>query len=225
MTQALAAQCCRVLVVSGRALVAETVAHMVSAGDEFDAVSAAPSSLVDALEQHAPDVVVIDAGDRRQAETAARQVLDRCSGAKVVLLVEDAGVWSERAYRAIGAVGSLSCHLHEQEFLRHLTGIHRGERVRGTARRPSRPPIQQPDELRVSVLTRREREVLVQLGLGERPEDIARSLSISANTVRTHVQNLMLKLAVHSRLEAVAIARKAGLLDGHRSRSIHEEPS
>lgn len=56
-------------------------------------------------------------------------------------------------------------------------------------------------------LTRREREVLACLADGAGRQDVAERLHLSANTVRTHLQNLMAKLGVHSTLEAVAVTR------------------
>jgi DNA-binding NarL/FixJ family response regulator len=59
----------------------------------------------------------------------------------------------------------------------------------------------------LSALTDREREVLVCLAEGNRRRDVAKHLHMSPNTVRTHLQNLMGKLGVHSALEAVALTR------------------
>jgi DNA-binding NarL/FixJ family response regulator len=56
-------------------------------------------------------------------------------------------------------------------------------------------------------LTPREREVLSCLAEGAGRRDVAERLHLSANTVRTHLQNLMAKLGVHSTLEAVALTR------------------
>jgi DNA-binding NarL/FixJ family response regulator len=59
-------------------------------------------------------------------------------------------------------------------------------------------------------LTDREREILQLLAEGMRNEGIARKLFISPQTVQTHVRNLLAKLGVHSKLEAVAFAVKHG---------------
>jgi DNA-binding NarL/FixJ family response regulator len=59
-------------------------------------------------------------------------------------------------------------------------------------------------------LTRREREVLGLMVAGMSAESIAAQLFLSRNTVRTHVQNLIGKLGVHSAVAAVAVARRAG---------------
>ena len=59
-------------------------------------------------------------------------------------------------------------------------------------------------------LTDREWEVLRDLTQGMRNDDIAAALFISPQTVQTHVRNLLGKLGVHSKLEAVALAVKHG---------------
>jgi PAS domain S-box-containing protein len=61
-------------------------------------------------------------------------------------------------------------------------------------------------------LTNREREVLSILALGFNTGEIAQSLSISPSTVRNHIRNILQKLNVHSRLEAVLYALKYGLV-------------
>ncbi len=66
-----------------------------------------------------------------------------------------------------------------------------------------------------SDLTSREREVLDLLAEGASKEAIARRLFVSTNTVRNHIQNVLTKLGAHSRLEAVAVASREGLI--HRS--------
>jgi two-component system NarL family response regulator len=55
-------------------------------------------------------------------------------------------------------------------------------------------------------LTAREKEVLELLVKGAGGPEIADSLSVSQNTVRTHIQNILTKLQVHSRLEAASFA-------------------
>jgi DNA-binding NarL/FixJ family response regulator len=60
-------------------------------------------------------------------------------------------------------------------------------------------------------LTRREREILGLLATGMNLDAIANKLYLSRNTVRTHIQNTLGKLNVHSTVAAVAAARRAGL--------------
>lgn len=72
----------------------------------------------------------------------------------------------------------------------------------------------------LDVLTRRERDVLMCLAQGQRPAEIADELGMSVNTVRTHTNKIFAKLSVHSRLEAVTVAREA--LRRTRVSSHHE---
>jgi two-component system, NarL family, nitrate/nitrite response regulator NarL len=67
--------------------------------------------------------------------------------------------------------------------------------------------------LRIAALSPREREVLALLARGARTSDIAEALVISPETARTHIQNILTKLDVHSRLEAAAFVIENGLLD------------
>lgn len=61
----------------------------------------------------------------------------------------------------------------------------------------------------LDVLTPRERDVLLCLAQGHSPAKVADELGMSAHTVRTHTNKIFAKLGVHSRLEAVAVARAA----------------
>ena len=62
-------------------------------------------------------------------------------------------------------------------------------------------------------LTARELEVLQLLVRGGRNDAIAQELYISQQTVQTHVRNILSKLGVHSKLEAVAFAVRNGAVD------------
>lgn len=61
-------------------------------------------------------------------------------------------------------------------------------------------------------LTGREREILILLAEGIGTEGIRRQLAIARVTVRNHIQRILRKLGAHSRLEALARARREGLL-------------
>lgn len=62
----------------------------------------------------------------------------------------------------------------------------------------------------MATLSEREREILGLLTTGLRNDAIARRLGISPQTVQTHVRNILSKLGVHSKLEAVAFAVRPG---------------
>lgn len=74
----------------------------------------------------------------------------------------------------------------------------------------------EPDGLHdeVPALTHREREILRCVARGFQNKEIARELHISHATVRNHIQNLLRKLDVHSKLEAVSLAFRKGWVEG-----------
>ena len=76
---------------------------------------------------------------------------------------------------------------------------------------PVQPPPPRPErdlhaELLLRSLSDRERQILALLARGYSNRRIAEACYLSLNTVRTHVQNVLVKLGVHSKLEAVAFA-------------------
>jgi DNA-binding NarL/FixJ family response regulator len=72
---------------------------------------------------------------------------------------------------------------------------------------PASRSVRDPSvELRLRTLSGREREILGLLANGWSNRRIAEECFLSLNTVRTHVQNVLVKLGVHSKLEAVAFA-------------------
>lgn len=64
------------------------------------------------------------------------------------------------------------------------------------------------------LLTRRQLDVLRRLADGKSTDEIAAELAVSRATARNHIANLLAALGAHSRLQAVAIARRAGILSG-----------
>jgi DNA-binding CsgD family transcriptional regulator len=80
--------------------------------------------------------------------------------------------------------------------------------VNGTGTIRQRPARQQ----RRGNLTRREQEVLELMAEGNDTNEIASTLSISTHTVRNHVQNVLFKLQVNSRLKAINLSRRLGMI-------------
>ena len=83
-------------------------------------------------------------------------------------------------------------------------------RVRRLVERTRRTPNGTADLRRLSTLTEREHQVLALLTDGRSHKQVGTELGISVKTVGTHVQNLLAKLGLHTRVEAVALAVRAG---------------
>jgi DNA-binding NarL/FixJ family response regulator len=179
------------------------------------------------------DVLVVD-GDLPDgaANRLCRELSRRGAPTRVVMLSSSPG--PDRIVRAIRA--GAAAWVRKDESLEHLLSVIRGVAFGETWLPPSdtgnvmRLLLSEQDRRRendrlLARLTSREREVLACLaaGAGQR-EDVAGQLHVSVNTVRTHLQNLMAKLGVHSALEAVALtwnqedrsSPDSGSLSSHR---------
>jgi len=144
-----------------------------------------------------------------------RVIRRRHPGIKVVMLADrrDCGLMAAATERGASGVIPQNCHI--SDIMRILVRIHRVEQVFGGGltsggTRDARQPAD--DSELPSLLTSREREVLRQMVDGGSTQQIATSLAITEATVRTHVQNVLVKMGVHSRLEATAVVAQAGPL-------------
>jgi len=217
-----------VLVVDGERIFADAVAAQLEEQQDIDIVAAVdPGTHGEFLRagRHA-DVVLLDADLADDAAITLCEELTRL-GSRVIMLSDTNG--PERIVTAIRA--GASAWVRKDESFEHLLRV-----VRGTIRGETwLPPAEtgavlrllmraqeqrEEDDTLLAALTPREREVLACLADGDCRRDVAERLYLSANTVRTHLQNLMAKLGVHSTLEAVALIRRAQigtpLVEAHR---------
>jgi two-component system, NarL family, nitrate/nitrite response regulator NarL len=168
-----------------------------------------------------PDVVLIDLGlpDAPGVE-AGREILEaRPDTVLVALAASDDRRESAVALRA-GFRGYVPKHAHLRSVVKVIRQGLDGRVAVIPPSSPSTPTVDDPRStasLMASGLTIREREVLALIVAGAGSVEIARRLDISTNTVRTHVQGILTKLQVHSRLEAAAFAVRHGLLEGEGS--------
>jgi NarL family two-component system response regulator LiaR len=148
-----------------------------------------------------PDVVLMDIvfkGVDTTGIEATRKIKESSPSTKVVIMTaHDDDRLMVEAVEA-GASGFLSKDLPADEILQATKAREREE---------------QRDALTLlNDLTERERQILDLLAQGKRNDDIAQELYISPQTVQTHVRNILGKLRVHSKLEAVAFAVKHGTI-------------
>ena len=179
---------------------------------------------ISACHQLQPDVVLISL-DLSDADgiKVGQDVLDQCADAKLFLMTEYGSVTAARhatraGFRACIAKATTSL---TQFVLLIETAMNGKRNVNGRIPHGFRPvprrssPIRDRDvALLVNQLTPREFTVLHLLAKGMSSRGIAAEIRVSPNTVRTHVQGILTKLQVHSRLEAVAFAIRHGVVEG-----------
>jgi NarL family two-component system response regulator LiaR len=110
-----------------------------------------------------------------------------------------------------GALGYLLKDSTPDDLFHAIRSVYRGNLVipQALAIELMQP---QPAEAMPSQLTERETDVLRMLARGQSNKEIARNLSISTTTVRSHVSNILMKLHVSNRTQAVLVAQEQHLL-------------
>jgi two-component system nitrate/nitrite response regulator NarL len=164
-----------------------------------------------------PDLVVLDADlGLTTRPTLVETILQDLAETKVILLAQETDI--ELLLLAIrsGALGVVGKKSGTQTVLRAVQAVLDGEGVVPRAMLPElfRRLIDLGDrasDTPLSRLSKREREVLALLGRGWSNSKIGDELFISPHTVRTHVQNILQKLEMHSKLEAATFAMQHDL--------------
>jgi DNA-binding NarL/FixJ family response regulator len=162
------------------------------------------------------NVVLLDADLADNTAFRLCQELSQAPGAPYVVFLGRSSD-PERIVRAIraGAAGWVRKDESLARLIHVIRGVARGEtwlppdqigKVLGLLM--SEPDHDEDGGQLLAALTGRELEVLLCLAEGNRRRDVAEHLHMSPNTVRTHLQNLMAKLGVHTAIEAVALTRQ-----------------
>jgi DNA-binding NarL/FixJ family response regulator len=181
-----------------------------------------------AAHRERPDVLLIDLvlpdGD---GTSVGREVVEKLPETKVLALTALSDPRAVRATLKAGFHGFLTKAAQLSQLVESIRAALGGQVViphRLARRAAGALSAEEKDAaLRARQLTVREWEVLALLCEGGGGEEIARRLSVSRNTVRTHVQNILMKLDVHSRLEAVAFAVRHGLAKVAKSGNNHQD--
>lgn len=182
------------------------------------------AAAVAAVRQHAPDVILLDIRmPGMDGIEAARQVCAQSSCRVVMLTTFDL---DEYVYEALyaGASGFLLKDVRRDDLVHAVRVVAAGDSLLAPSvtrrlvadvvrrrRTESDAPAVSPAE-RLAVLTAREEETLRLLARGLSNAEIAASFVVSEHTVKTHVSNVLSKLALRDRVQAVICAYETGLV-------------
>lgn len=206
----------RVLVVDDHEIFSHSLARLLDAQADIEVVGTAGTvaAAVDAIAELEPDVVLMDFhlpdGDGPQA---ARQIKAIRPTSEVIMLTARTDEQALVDALAAGCAGFVRKEDAIEHLLRAIVAAYEGEIVNPP--RDLVPLLRKLEHAPRGVgdgLTPREVEILTLSAAGMVNKEVALELGIRLNTVRNHVQKILGKLGAHSRLEAVAIAMREGIL-------------
>ena len=205
----------KVLIADDHPVVRQGLRTFLSVQEDIEVVGEAAdgAEAITVAEKLDPDVILLDLkmpgvdGQAALGELRARGVR-----ARVLILTSVTERGHVLPAVRTGAAGYLYKDVDPQALVQAIRAVHDGHvllapeaadavlRTDGSA-----------EEARLTALTEREREVLIQIALGRSNREIARSLVVSEKTVKTHVSNLFIKLGVQDRTQAALYAVRHGL--------------
>ncbi|MGW1780688.1 response regulator [Streptomyces sp. NPDC002143] len=180
-------------------------------GDGFEAVGAARA--------HRPDVVLLDIRMPGMDGIEAARIVCRETDSRVIMLT----TWGQDDYLfdalCAGASGFLLKDVRRDDLVHAVRVVAAGDSLLAPsvtrtliAAFTSGAAVPPPRTERLDVLTARERETMRLLGGGLSNAEIARALVVSEHTVKTHVSNVLTKLGLRDRVQAVIAAYETGLV-------------
>jgi len=199
----------RVMVVDDHAMVRKGLATFIKAFKDLHLAGEAENGVtaVKLCGEILPDVVLMDmVMPEMDGATATRAICAKYPKVKVIALTSfNDGEWVKNALEA-GAIGYILKDISAVDLVKAIRDAHAGRATLSpetaqtlveTANQPPEPGLD---------LTEREREVLTLMVEGQINAKIAEELNVSPFTIKSHVSNILFKLGVASRTEAVTLA-------------------
>ncbi|MEV6969598.1 response regulator transcription factor [Hamadaea sp. NPDC051192] len=210
----------RVVIADDQELVRAGFAMILSAQPDIEVVAEAPdgAAAVQAVAEHTPDVALLDIRmPLLDGIEAARRICAASATRVIMLTTFDSDEYVYDALRA-GASGFLLKDVRRDDLVHAVRVVVAGQSLLAPAVTRTliddvlRRGVSRPVPGLVDRLTERERETLVQLGRGLSNAEIAAAMFVSEHTVKTHVSNVLSKLGLRDRVQAVIAAYESGLI-------------
>jgi DNA-binding NarL/FixJ family response regulator len=209
-----------VLVIEDNRLVRDGLSALLDAQPDFKVVAAAEGANAGLLraKETKPHVVLVDAAlGSHDSQSLVKQVKKEAPEAKVVVMDLLPAQEDVIAFIKAGANGFIVKDATLEDFVRTIRAVADGADVvppslTGTllSHIVEHAGSHSPSALREAVqMTKREREITSLIAEGMSNKEIAQRLNIATDTVKSHVHNILEKLALHSRLQIAAHAHKS----------------
>jgi DNA-binding NarL/FixJ family response regulator len=200
----------RILCVDDHPIVREGLASIIALQPDMELVGAAESGAeaLQLIHTTLLDVALVDLRLKDMSgHELTRQILSHSSAIRIIILTSfegDADI--ERALLA-GARGYVVKGTARDELLGAIRSIHAGRR-----HIPGSVAEKLAEHMGSEKLSERELQVLAEIATGKRNKEIGAALGIAEDTVKMHVKNVLEKLGVNDRTEAVTVALRRGIL-------------
>jgi DNA-binding NarL/FixJ family response regulator len=200
----------RVFCVDDHPIVREGIAAIINLQPDMTLAGAAATG-GEALERYfelRPDVALVDLQlPDMSGFDLIKKIRDKAPNARIIVLSSHEGdVDIQRALEA-GAQGYVAKGIVRGELLETIRSVHVGKR-----RLPAAVAQKLAEHMADETISPRELEVLSLMAGGKRNKEIAGELSIAEDTVKMHVRNILSKLQVNDRTEAVTSALRRGII-------------
>jgi len=218
----------RVAVVDDQALVRRGFAMILDRQEDIEVVAEAGNGLeaIEAARQHRPDVVLMDIRMPEMDGLAATAAIVEQANWPIKVIILTTFDPDEYVYRALqaGASGFVLKDIPPEQLAPAVRTVADGGALldptitrRLIGRFAQTLATDTATAKRLDTLTDREREVLTQLAAGANNSEISDALYIGSATVKSHVSNLLTKLGLRDRAQAVVFAYESGLITpGHQ---------
>jgi two-component system nitrate/nitrite response regulator NarL len=206
----------RVAVIDDHPLFREGVVHTLRSASDMEVVGegATAQDAIRMATSQMPDIMLLDVSMPGGGIEAAREIRRNFAAVKTVMLTVSENEHDVAAAMRIGVNGYILKGSSGPELLQILRAVQNGEsyitpalgaRLLAQSKQPVIETYRHPD---VAALTHRENQVLQLLSQGLKNKEIACDLKLTEKTVKHYMTELMQKLKVRNRVEAVLIARK-----------------